>query len=216
MSIHKKGKLAAFLILLFPSLCFSDVKMFLGDGIRIHALNGKVIKNESAFSSSQYLDIPDGKNQILISMVSEIKKGNSSELEYSDPSVVSFSVDSNNIFINAPRIKNMREFKKFSSEFNWIIVDTEGRKIQFDAQRLPVSGFRLGVDYEQELADFNRKDRYQPTIHRAAGVGEKESKSDKPMTCTCIDQERLISAFYILLEGASPETIEELRRLLNQ
>ncbi|WP_415900683.1 DUF2057 family protein [Neptuniibacter sp. QD48_11] len=147
-------KLALLVTLISAPHVMADNQLILGEGIKVHAINGSESVS-SFFSNDRSLNLPDGNNQLLVSYTAEIKNGSDYELEQSHPSVLLFSSEKQTLTLKTPEIKNTRQLEHFNRELNWQLKNDKN-PIQFKAELLPLKGFRLGIDFERELADFNR------------------------------------------------------------
>lgn len=191
-------KIALLVTLISASHVMADNRLILGEGIKVHAINGSE-KVSSFFSNDRSLNLPDGNNQLLVSYTAEIKNGSDYELEQSHPSVLLFSSEKQNLTLKTPEIKTSRQLESFNRELNWIL-ESGKESIPFKAALLPLKGFRLGIDFERELADFNRSNSnasQQITVIEPLSVAQGEKITDEQMRLI------LLKSLY---QQASPET----------
>lgn len=191
-------KIALLVTLISASHVMADNRLMLGEGIKVHAINGSE-KLSSFFSNDRSLNLPDGNNQLLVSYTAEIKNGSDYELEQSHPSVLLFSSEKQNLTLKTPEIKTSRQLESFNRELNWIL-ESGKESIPFKAALLPLKGFRLGIDFERELADFNRSNSnasQQITVIEPLSFAQGEKITDEQMRLI------LLKSLY---QQASPET----------
>lgn len=127
----------------------------LGEGVSLIAVNGKEMSTGSLLKGTSSIELPNGSNQLLVNYTAEIKRGNDYELEQTAPTVISFSSANQIIELKAPKITTERDLERFNKKQNWIIT-ADQKALAFKAEYLPLNGFRIGVNYERELADFNQ------------------------------------------------------------
>jgi len=199
-------KLAMLLTLISTPHVMADNQLNLGEGITVHAINGSE-KVSSFFTSNRSLNIPDGENQLLISYTAEIKNGSDYELEQTHPSVILFNSEKELLTLKAPEIKTTRQLEHFNRELNWKLKNDK-QLIPFKAQLLPLKGFRLGIDFERELADFNRSNN-GASQHITAIETPAALKADK-----ITDEQMKLILLKSLYQQASPETQNAFKRFI--
>lgn len=204
-------KLAAFLIMvLLPLLGYPENTLTLDEGVKLFAINGKEVSKDNAFfSAKNEFSLPDGTNQILVSYTAEVKDGGSYELEESEPSVIKFTASDQLIMISAPRISSTGQIEAFNNQLNWNLKTPDGTPIGYKANLLPLKGFRLGIDYEKELSDFNQ-------TPAAAAIPPAETTVLPVEAIKAYDAEqavilKMLQHWYKL---ASPETREKFKASL--
>lgn len=204
-------KIAAFLfIALLPSLGYSDNILKLDEGINLFAINGKEISKGNGFlSTKDEFSLPDGTNQILVSYTAEVKNGNSYELEGSDLSVIKFTASDQQITISAPRISSTRQLEAFNNQLNWSLKTPDDAPISYKVNLLPLKGFRLGIDYERELSEFNQ-------TAEAAAIPRTETIAPPVEAINAHDTEQavILKMLQHWYELASPETREKFKASL--
>lgn len=134
---------------------YAEVKLEVGEGINLLAVNGEEVESDSLFASKTSARLPNGTNQILVNYTAEIKPGDDSELEVTKPSVILFKTDASELYLNAPKMKTVRDVENFEKSLNWNLRDQNGNPISFKAALLIKEGFQLSRDYEDELEEFN-------------------------------------------------------------
>ena len=139
----------------FSLNAFAEVRLELGEGINLLAVNGEEIGSDSFFAGKTSALLPEGTNQILVNYTAEIKPGDDSELESTQASVILFKADANGVYLSAPKMKSVRDVEDFNKNLNWNLVDQNGNKIAYKAALLIKKGFQLSRDYEDELEEFN-------------------------------------------------------------
>lgn len=138
-------------------LAYADNMLHLSEGISLLAINGKTENvDKGLFNKQSRFSLPKGENQILITLTSEIKKGSDIELETSDPAVITFTVTNQTLTLAAPKILTENAMNTFNKELNWTLTNSDGENVVFKTELLPFKGFRLGIDYNEELKKFNR------------------------------------------------------------
>lgn len=151
-------KLLLLPMVLASSSLFAASQLTLTEGVNLLVINGEKFQSEGSFlNRSNSIALQEGENQLLISFTAEIKKGSETELESSDPVVVSFKVDNQNVSFDAPEIKSQSHMRSFNQKQNWILKDSKQNVIELSVTLLPLKGFRIGVDYEREMERYNRK-----------------------------------------------------------
>ena len=137
-------------------LVHADIELNLSEGVSLLAINGKVANENNLFNKQSNYKIPDGENQILITYTVEIKKGSEDELETSHPAVITFQAKGQTLALTTPDISSENAMKEFNHDLNWVLTQGDGQNVEFQTALLPLKGFRLGVDYSEELEKFNR------------------------------------------------------------
>ncbi|MFY0677666.1 MAG: DUF2057 domain-containing protein [Neptuniibacter sp.] len=134
---------------------YAEVKLEVGEGVNLLAVNGEEVESDSLFASKTSARLPNGTNQILVNYTAEIKPGDDSELEVTKPSVILFKTDASELYLSAPKMKTVRDVENFEKSLNWNLRDQNGNPISFKAALLIKEGFQLSRDYEDELEEFN-------------------------------------------------------------
>ncbi|MGI1668732.1 MAG: DUF2057 domain-containing protein [Neptuniibacter sp.] len=175
--------LTSFLIFLSSS-ALAENKLQLGEGVNLIAVNGQEVNTEGLFNRQNLFPIPDGAVQLLVTYTAEIKKGSDTELETSQPNVLTFEVQQQTLSLSAPRIKSENDLEAFNKQKNWILTQAGNKAVAFKAAQLPVSGFLLAVDYEDALRKFNNSgneaaivpsvEHLTPTVRADANATEQE------------------------------------------
>lgn len=175
--------LTSFLIFLSSS-ALAENKLQLGEGVNLIAVNGQEVNTEGLFNRQNLFPIPDGAVQLLVTYTAEIKKGSDTELETSQPNVLTFEVQQQTLSLSAPRIKSENDLETFNKQKNWILTQAGNKAVAFKAAQLPVSGFLLAVDYEDALRKFNNSgneaaivpsvEHLTPTVRADANATEQE------------------------------------------
>lgn len=142
-------------IILLSSSVMAEVKLSVSPGVSLIAANGSEIENDSYFESKNTIILPNGKNQILVQYSSEIKSSGSLEIESTDPHVLVFSANDTSVFLLAPDIKRLSEFRKFNTGKFWLLKDSSDHSIEHLSKPLLKEGFQINRDYERELQDLN-------------------------------------------------------------
>ncbi|WP_166267163.1 YccT family protein [Marinobacter caseinilyticus] len=200
--------LAVFLsIALLPSLGFAENILKLDEGVNLFAINGRELpKGSGFFSTKGEFSLSEGTNQILVSYTAEIKNGNSDELEESELSVITFTASDQPITISAPGISSSRQIEAFNNQRNWSLTTPDNAPIRYTANLLPLQGFRLGVDYEKELSEFNQ-------TPAAAAIPPTETTALPTETINAHDTEqtvilKMLQHWYKLASPATQETFK--------
>lgn len=192
-----------------PQLSNAENRLITSEGISLLAINGASINKNGKFLSSQNtFSLPNGDNQLLVRYSADIKKGNEYELEETDPSVITFNAENKKITIRAPKITTERQVEAFNNQLNWIIKQHNNEDIAYKAEPLPLSGFRLGINYESVLRDYNHSK--QLTI----GVSQNPQILN-PKNQECSEQEILFTMLKQLYHHTSPETQQRLKAHFN-
>lgn len=205
-------KLAALLfIALLPSLGYAGNSLKLNEGVNLFAINGKEIsKGNGFFSTKNEFSLPDnGTNQILVSYTAEVKNGDSYELEESELSVIKFTASDQQLTISAPSISSTKQLEAFNTQLNWSLKTSDNTPVSYEVNLLPLEGFRLGVDYEQELSEFNR-------TPAAAAIPPTETIAPPIEAINAHDTEQavILKMLQHWYELASPETREKFKASL--
>lgn len=158
MNIFTKKTKAIIAGLLFTQVSFSfaDIRLELGEGVNVLAINGQEVESDKFFSGITDINLPDGKNQILVTYTAEINRNREDfEIEKTKPFVILFSSNSD-VLLRAPKkLNTLKKIERFEEARNWSLTDTKGNKVTFTSALLINGGFQLSRDYEDELADFN-------------------------------------------------------------
>ena len=135
--------------MLTASFSYADIRLSLGEGVNLIAVNGQEVNSEKLFSGVTEINLPEGKNQILVNYTAEIKQGRDSELESTNPSVILFETKKD-LTVSAPKnINTANKVKAFEKELNWNLISANGTPISFKAALLVKSGMQLSRDYER-------------------------------------------------------------------
>ncbi|MGH1430597.1 MAG: YccT family protein [Neptuniibacter sp.] len=134
----------------------AESSLQLGEGVNLIAVNGKEVNSEGLFNRQNQFTLADGDVQLLVSYTAEVKKGNETELETSHPNILTFNAQQQKLTLSAPRIRSASNLENFNKQKNWLLVQADKQPVDFKAAQLPVSGFMLSVDYENELRKFNQ------------------------------------------------------------
>lgn len=192
-----------------PQLSIAENRLTTSEGISLLAINGASIEKNGKFLSSQNtFSLPNGDNQLLVRYSAEIKKGNEYELEETDPSVVMFDADNKNITISAPRITTERQVEAFNNQLNWIIKQSNNDDIVYKAELLPLNGFRLGINYESVLRDYNHSKQLTFGVNQNPQILNARNQE-------CSEQEILFTMLKQLYQHTSPETRQRLKAHVN-
>ncbi|TBW46916.1 DUF2057 domain-containing protein [Marinobacter halodurans] len=205
-------KLAVFLfIAILPSLGYSESILKLGEGVNLFAINGKEIPKGSGFlSTKSEFSLPDsGTNQILVSYTADIKNGDSYELEESELSVIKFAASDQQITLSAPSISSTKQLEAFSTHLNWSLTTSDNTPVSYKVNRLPLEGFRIGVDYEQKLSEFNRT-----SAEAAIPPAEAIAPPVEPIDAHDTEQAVILKMLQHWYKLASPETREKFKASL--
>ena len=189
------------------SAAFAENTLQLDEGVNLLAVNGKEVNTEGLFNRQNKFPIPDGSVQLLVSYTAEIEKGSDSELETSHPNVLTFTAKQQQLSLSAPKIKSEGDLTKFNKQKNWVLLQSNNQPLEFKAAKLPVGGFMLAVDYENELRKFN-----QSGDAAAVKVNTEKLTPQITVDADTTEQEviyRMLKQWYDL---ASPET---QKRFLN-
>lgn len=149
------ASLILFLSTLLSISAYAETRLELGEGIRLIAVNGEEINADSLFSGTTYTKLKPGLNQVVVNYTAEIKPGDDSELEVTQPSVLLFKTNTSVINLIAPKMKSLADVEKFEKNLNWTLIDQNGKAIPFKVSLLVKKGFQLSRDYEDELEEFN-------------------------------------------------------------
>lgn len=153
----KKTLSALFVLLLgFSSSLIAGVQVQFEEGISVLALNGKEATNESHFSGTDFVELNDGLNQLLVQYTAELKKSaDDFELETTDSFVLLFDAKNVSLVLKAPLIRNEDDVDAFNRSGDWRLLDAAGDARTVKVSPLRKDGFQLSRDYERELEDFN-------------------------------------------------------------
>ncbi len=153
-SISKALALSA---IFFSPLSFAEVVVHLNQGTSILAVNGQNIEDTGLFDSKGKVQLPNGKNQILVEYTAEIgKDAEDIVLETSESYVLLFEAKDQNLRLQTPKIKSYYDLNEFNSTPQWKIVDAQGKTIKYQSAILAKEGFQLARNYENELKVFNQ------------------------------------------------------------
>lgn len=189
------------------SAAFAENTLQLDEGVNLLAVNGKEVDTEGLFNRQNKFPLPDGSVQLLVSYTAEIKKGSDTELETSHPNVLTFTAQQQQLSLSAPKIKSEGDLSDFNKQKNWVLLQSNNQPLEFKASKLPISGFMLAVDYENELRKFN-----QSGDAAAVKVNTEKLTPQITVNADTTEQEviyRMLKQWYDL---ASPET---QKRFLN-
>jgi uncharacterized protein YccT (UPF0319 family) len=205
-------KTAAFLFIsLLPSLGYSENILQLGEGVNLFAINGKEISEGNGFlSTKDEFSLPDQDiHQILVSYTAEIKNGDSYELEDSDLSVIKFTAPDQLITLEAPTVSSTKQLVAFNKQLNWRLTTSDNLAVSYTANVLPIKGLRLGMDYEQELGEFN-----QSRAAAAISPTETTALAIEPNAAHDTEQTVILKMLRHWYKLASPETQEKFKSSL--
>lgn len=149
--------LLSLVLVTIPSVLQAASVLHLGDGITLHTVNGESSTEKgTVFSKNEIFNLPNGQNQLVISYTVELLTGNDSELETVGPVVITFMAKESTVYLKGPEIRKERDLEHFNQALNWDLT-TEKGALQYTTELLPVSGFRLGLDYESAVRKYNQK-----------------------------------------------------------
>lgn len=134
------------------------VDLIVDSEIDILVVNGKTPSGTgSIFSSAQTYELPDGVNQIAFRYSYNFEKGGSIETVESVVSVTKFTAKNQEITIQLPKFKDVREAERSINNASWSILDVDSQQpISFTQDKLIHNGFQLGREYTKEIAEYNR------------------------------------------------------------
>lgn len=166
------------------STTFAENTLQLGEGVNLLAVNGKEVDTEGLFNRQNKFPLSDGSVQLLVSYTAEIKKGSDTELETSHPNVLTFTTKQQQLSLSAPKITSEGDLTDFNKQKNWVLLQSNNQPLNFKAAKLPIRGFMMAVDYENELRKFNQSGdaaavqvstkKLTPQITVDAGTTEQE------------------------------------------
>lgn len=134
----------------------ADINLSVGTDVFLLAVNGVEVESASLFEQKNPVSLSNGKNQILVQYSAEIKSSGGYEIESSDAHVLVFNVNDQNIFLSAPEINSLTDFRRFNSGKYWLLKESSGRVIKYLSQPLLKEGIQINRDYERELQEFNK------------------------------------------------------------
>lgn len=171
-------------LFILSSTVSAESSLQLGEGVNLIAVNGKEVNSEGLFNRQNQFTLADGDVQLLVSYTAEVKKGNETELETSHPNILTFNAQQQKLTLSAPRIRSASNLEDFNKQKNWLLVQADKQPVDFKAAQLPVSGFMLSVDYENELRKFNQSgndaainvntEKLTPQVNLDASTTEQE------------------------------------------
>lgn len=164
---------------IFSGNSFADITLNMGEGIRLIAVNGEELKNESLFSGASEVQLTNGTNQILVNYTAEIKPGDDSELEVTQPAVILFTANNAELSLSAPTMKSLNDVEQFEKDLNWKLINTSGQPVPYKTSLLIKDGFQLSRDYEDELEEFNMSSANAALPKRKIFSPEEVKQSDK-------------------------------------
>ncbi len=144
--------------IVFANFAFAASTLELSQGINLHVLNGKAYHpSGTLFNRDNRVDLKAGKNQLLLSYTAEIKNGTEYELESSDPVVMSIEASQQTLHFTLPTIKTAHQMRQFNSDQSWLLRTSDGELLAIEIKPLALKGFRIGIDYEQAMREFNQQ-----------------------------------------------------------
>lgn len=197
--------------LLLSFLANAENELVMGEGVNLIAVNGKEVSSDSFFSGKEKINLHNGVNQILVNYTAEIKNGSETELEHSNTFVILFKGKNERFTLSAPRIKKLSDIKKFESEKNWNLIDSQGNKFNFRSDIIKHSGFQLSRNYEAELKAFNKTNSPAALPEKNPIKINKNNKSKNAESEENIASQMLIYWY----NQADDKTREEFKKLIN-
>lgn len=157
-STIKKPLIYSMFIALLSACSFAsaDSSLSLQEDISLLAINGKSTeKNKSLDTKS--LRFTNGTHQILVRYTAEIEAGrNDTTYEDTDTFVITFTEQNQNLYLESPDIRNIRELKQFNKNPAWVMRKKNGDTINITVAPLLKEGIQFARNYEQELQAFNQ------------------------------------------------------------
>lgn len=143
---------------LLMSTAQADVRLQLGNGVNLHAIDGEAWEGPGMFESKSPIILENGTHQIVVDVTAELGRNrDDSVIESSDSFVLLFQADNRELMLSVPEIESRSQLEDFNDEPSWNLRDAEGKRIDFKRDVLKKTGFQLVRDYEAELAEFNRE-----------------------------------------------------------
>ncbi len=142
---------------MMPAVCQAEVLLQLGEGVELHAVDGKMYRSQGIFTGDTSLKLDDGLHQIVVGYKAEIGRNRDDRVvESSDAFVILFEAEETTLTLSAPDITTRRKLSDFNDDPQWRLKDDTGNDLEFQVDILEKEGFQLVRDYEEELSDFNR------------------------------------------------------------
>ncbi|MGM0569824.1 DUF2057 family protein [Marinobacter sp.] len=153
-----------------PAHVQAEVNLRLGEGVSLHAVNGKSHSNKGFLSGSSGVSLDNGVHQIVVDYQVEIgRTRDDSVIERSDSFVILFETEDRDLVLSAPSVGTQRELDEFNDNPLWKLMDKGGNRHDFQLDVLEKEGFQLVRDYERELSRFNKTDSPAALHIRHAG-----------------------------------------------
>lgn len=161
---RNKGDLVKLISRLFiiPTLLVAvtaqaEVRLQLGEGVNLHAVNGEAWAGPGVLDAMSPITLDDGTNQLVVELRTELGRNrHDSVIESSDSFVLLFRAEDQDLVLSAPDIESRNELEAFNTNPEWQLKDRQGNDISFELAVLEKTGFQLVRDYEDEIAEFNR------------------------------------------------------------
>ncbi|PSW19573.1 DUF2057 domain-containing protein [Photobacterium sanctipauli] len=134
-----------------PSLA-SELKVI--KEIDLHVLNGKEV-DSPLFKNKDVLELEAGTNQILFSLDQlVIDDGRRSKLKFT-PVVMRFDATESPLQLSYPVFKHVDDAKAFRKTLDFVLTDTKGAPVDYQAELLHVSGLGIFPEYARTLEEYN-------------------------------------------------------------
>lgn len=209
--------LVLFISVVVSSHIQAEVTLRLGEGVRVHAVDGKAYSDQGLFSGNAELSLDDGVHQVVVDYQAEIGRGNDdSVIDHSHAFVILFRAENETLTLSAPAVSTRRELTSFNDNPEWVFHDNTGKHHDFHLDVLNISGFQLVRDYEEEITEFNNSQSKAalPGVSSAAFKTDDVNESLPPEQ-SADDQvivRQMLRYWYL---KADEQTKSEMKRWIN-
>ncbi|MFC4260688.1 DUF2057 family protein [Marinobacter lacisalsi] len=195
----------------------AEVTLHLGEGVRIHAVDGKSYSNQELLSGRPRLTLDDGVHQIVVDYQVEVGRGNDDGvIDHSSAFVILFNAEDKALTLSAPPVSTRRELASFNDNPGWILHDDIGKDHEFHMDVLDISGFQLVRDYEEELSEFNKSQSKAALRRVNADISESEAVTESlPQVQSSNDQVMVRKMLRYWYMKADDQTKSEMKRWIN-
>jgi uncharacterized protein YccT (UPF0319 family) len=204
--------------LLVISPVHAEVRLELGDGVNLHAIDGKAWSAPGVFDARSPITLEDGTHQLVLELKSELGRNrDDSVIESSDSFVLLFRAEDQDLVLSAPSIGTRNELEEFNDYPEWQLRDRQGNDVSFKIDVLEKTGFQLVRDYEDEIADFNRTGNSEAALMPSPDVRTPLLSSPKSMSAGDVSENQevvrqMLRYWYL---KADENTKSEMKRWIN-
>ncbi|MDE1328011.1 YccT family protein [Vibrio aestuarianus] len=144
-------------------------------------LNGKAVQ-ESDFIQPQQLELKEGTNQLVVTIGQLVFQDGKRRKFDSQPMILEFSTGNDELLtLNYPNLRTIEDAKSFEKKPTFSFANQNKQKKEYSLLVMNKNGLQGFRDYEQEVADFNDKNKESTVVtdsEKSAGVGTVNLKTE--------------------------------------